>query len=110
MMSLLDLNLWNEKFKLRDLVYEITLLCFKCLNDRYYGVKLMKPGYGLALNEACMAMRCISQRRCTCYMPRFQVMARAYMQVWRAYLNWIWKILNSMKKPSYFYVLRRKLT
>ena len=31
----------------------------------------MKRGHGLALNEACMVMRCISHRACASHMSRF---------------------------------------
>ena len=73
MMFKANLNLWNEKSKLGHFVYEIALLCFKCLHYRFYESKLMKLGYGLALNEACIAMRCISHSICADHMPKFWV-------------------------------------
>ena len=64
----------NEKSKLGHLVYEIASLCFKCLHDKFYKIKLKKLGYGLSLNETCMVMRFISHRTCTNHMPKFRVM------------------------------------
>ena len=44
----IDLKLWNEKSKLGHLAYEIAMLCFKCVQSKFYWNNLMKPGYKLA--------------------------------------------------------------
>ena len=42
-----DLKLWNEKPKLGHLAYEMAMLCFECIQSKFYWNILMKLGYEL---------------------------------------------------------------
>ena len=45
MMFKTNLNLWNVKPMLAHLIYETAMLCFKCVQDRFHQINLVKPGY-----------------------------------------------------------------
>ena len=71
-----NLKLWNEKSKLEHLAYEVAMLCFKCVQSKFYWNYLIKPCYDLTWIRLVWSwdISLISHWSCVSHMPSFWVM------------------------------------